>query len=195
MRLALILLIFTTLQGCVNATVTGAQAVYDKNSLRQSINDQYTSMQINRAINDDGRFKDANISVSTFNRVVLLTGQVPNQSLRLAAQKLTEETAKEVGEKADEVKQIYNQITISKPASNLTQVSDAWITAKIKSQFIASDIINPSQIKVITENGTVYLMGTVLSSQAKEAIEIARTTDGVQNVVKVFSYLKISKTI
>jgi osmotically-inducible protein OsmY len=187
MRLFFLLFALITLQGCINAAVTGAQAVYDKNSIRNNINDHYITLQTNKAFKDDDRFTEANISVATFNRIVLLTGQVPKPQLRLVAQKLAENIP--------DVKQVYNQLSVSKPSSSLTGVSDAWITAKIKSLFIASDIINPNQIKVVTENGTVYLMGIIPPSQAKEAIEIARTTEGVQNVVKVFSYLKISKTI
>lgn len=175
-----------SLQGCMNVAMTGAQVVYDRHNLQKKLTDQYISLQANRDVNGDKtRFKDTNIAIATFNRIVLLTGQVPEAWQRTKAQKIVEQIPN--------VKKVYNFITISKPSSALTQMSDAWITAKIKSKFIASNEIDPSQIKVVTENGTVYLMGIVLCSQAKAAIYLARTTDGVQNVVKILSYMKIYK--
>jgi len=186
--LSLFLLSLVSLQGCVNATVSSAQAVYNRQNIQKTMNDQYITMQASHTLYDDtDRFKHTNISIATFNRVVLLTGQVPEPWQRAAVGKIVKNIPN--------VEEIYNQLTIAQPSSSLTTASDTWITTKIKSQFILSEDIDPSQIKVVTENGTVYLMGMIFPSQAKEAIEIARTTDGVQNVVKIFTYLKMSKTM
>ena len=184
-RLFLLLLIMMPLYGCVDAAVSGAQAIYNRHSIQKNLCDQYITLQVTRAINDTRLFQDCSISVSSFNRVVLLTGQVLHPWQRAELDKIVR--------KIPDIKKIYNLTIISTPSSNLTQVSDAWITAKIKSKLIAANEVDPSQIKVVTENGTVYLMGIIPPSQAKAAIYLARTTEGVQNVVKIFSYLKICK--
>jgi osmotically-inducible protein OsmY len=91
------------------------------------------------------------------------------------------------------VREIHDVVTLSTPSSALTRVSDTWITTKVKTKLIAMDDVDPSQIKVVTENGVVYLMGIVMPEQADIAVDLARTTQGVQSVVKVFSYIRISK--
>jgi osmotically-inducible protein OsmY len=116
---------------------------------------------------------------------VLLTGQVSSEKLRIELGSIVKNVPG--------VKDVYNQTTVTSPTSPLMHVNDAWITAKIKTQLIAANEIDPSQIKVITEQGTVYLMGIVLPEQADIATEIAKTTSGVEKVVKVFSYIHISK--
>ena len=180
-------LFFLMLTGCMNATVTGAQAAYGRHSLQNSINDQCVNLRADHAIHwDTDHFKDMNISVATFNNIVLITGQVPNQTLHDELTKRVKDVAR--------IDEIYNQTTIGTSASTITHMSDAWITTKIKSLLIANNDIDPSQIKVITENGTVFLMGIVPPEQADSAIEIARGTSGVQQVIKVFSYIHISKT-
>ncbi len=179
------------LAGCTdmatNVAVTGAQAVYNQHSLQKQWEDQYISMQAFRALDvDDTRFKNANISIATFNNEVLLAGQTPYAWQRAMA----EDRVKQI----PDVKRVYNLITVSSPSSPLTRMSDAWITAKIKAKLIASSDVDATQVKVVTENGTVYLMGILLPSEAQAAVDLARTTDGVERVVKVFSYLRISRT-
>jgi osmotically-inducible protein OsmY len=90
---------------------------------------------------------------------------------------------------------VYNLTTIQNPVSPTIHVSDSWITTKIKTRLIAANEIDPNEIKVITENGTVFLVGTIFPEQAEIATDIARATAGVQDVVRIFSYLKITKTL
>ena len=180
-------LVIGLLQACVNAAVTGAQAVYDRHSLQKNVNDHYIAFRSYQAIymNSD-RYNDTNVSITAFNNIILMTGQTPQPEQR--------EEIENIVRKTSGIKEIYNWVTISKPASALTEISDTWITAKIKTQLIATNEIDPSEIKVVTENGTVYLMGTLLPEEAAIAVNTARTTAGVQSVVKIFSYLRISKT-
>jgi osmotically-inducible protein OsmY len=187
-----ILTVCSSLEGCVSAAVTGVssgcQVAYNHHSLQNSYHDQYTTMQVDHAIHwHDTNFNNSNISVSTFNNILVLTGQVPTQTLR--------EQLTQVASKAAHVKEIYNLTTVNNPASTLTHVSDSWITTKIKSRLIAAAEIDPSQIKVITENGNVYLIGTVFPDQAEIATDIARETDGVGKVVRIFSYLQVTKDL
>jgi osmotically-inducible protein OsmY len=182
----------SSLQGCVSAAVTGVssgcQVAYNHYNIQNSYHDQYTTMQVDHAIHwHDTTFNDSNIEVSTFNNILVLTGQVPTQTQR---EKLTQ-----IARKTAHVKEIYNLTTVNSPASTLTHASDTWITAKIKSRLIAAAEIDPSQIKVLTENGNVYLIGTVFPEQAEIATDIARETAGVENVVRIFSYLHITRDL
>lgn len=190
-RLSLILMTCVSVSDCANfaasAASTSAQAVYNRRSLTKTWNDQYITMRAHQALEyKTDEFKDSNITVSTFNGEVLLAGQTPTEWQKAKA----EEIIKQI----PDVKEVYNAITLSSPSSTLTRMSDAWITTKVKTQLIASDDVDASQIKVVTENGTVYLMGIVPPEDAQAAVEVASETDGVSRVVKMFSYIRITKT-
>jgi osmotically-inducible protein OsmY len=177
------------LSNCAYTTAvsSGASAVYSRHSIQKGINDQLASIRTYGAIyvNHKEDYKDTHITIATFNNVLLLTGQVSNPNQKLEINQLAKD---ESG-----AKEIYNFTTVEKPTSSLVRVSDSWITSKIKAQLIAINDIDPTQIKVVTENGVVYLMGIVPPTQADIAVEVARTTAGVQKVVKIFSYLHVSK--
>ncbi|HSW69734.1 MAG TPA: BON domain-containing protein [Gammaproteobacteria bacterium] len=177
------------LQSCaMNAAVTGAQAVYNRHSIKSTLNDHYITMKSERKIYvDTDRFQNTNVSVASFNGVVLITGQVENTAQRLEIEDIVKNIP------GASIREIHNAVILSNSASSLTKISDAWITTKIKSKLIAMDDIDPDQIKVITENGVVYLMGIIPHEQAEIAVDIAKMTEGVQSVVKVFSYIQISK--
>lgn len=173
------------LQSCANVAVTGAQAVYNHHSIQKTINDQYITMQAYQKFQRDDRlFKNTNIAIATFNSEVLLAGQ---------ADKWQRMRAEEIIKTIPNVERVYNLIEISSPSSTLVRMSDAWITAKVKSKLIASNDVDATQVKVVTENGTVYLMGILEPDAANVAIDIARNTDGVEQVVKMFSYIRITR--
>ncbi len=181
------IVLITQLSSCVNATITGAQAFYDRRNIQKNLNDQYIAYRADRSIYiDNKKFKNTHISVASFNGVVLLAGQVQEPSQRDEIEQLVR--------KVSGIKELHNVVTVTSPTSALTQISDTWITTKVKTKLIAMNDIDPSQIKVVTEDGTVYLMGIVPPDQADIAVDIARTTDGVQRVVKIFDYVRISKT-
>ena len=134
---------------------------------------------------ETGRYEKTHVSVSSFNGVVLISGQVQTEAQRTEIKKIVE--------KIPGVREIHDVVKICPPSSPLTRVSDAWITTKIKSQLIAMNDIDPDQFKVITENAMVYLMGIVPRDQADIAVDLAKSTAGVQGVVKVFYYIHLSK--
>lgn len=186
------LLLLCLLGGCMDAAVTGAQTVYNRHSLKKTLNDHEISLRAGQAIYVASKaFQDTHVSVSCFNGTILLTGQVTTASQRTRIEMIVQRIA---AENYPAPTTLYNRIEVAPPASSLTRLSDSWITTKIITQLVASEEVDPSQIKVITENGTVYLMGTVPPDQGKAAIDIARTTDGVQEVVKVFKWVRISRT-
>lgn len=176
------------LTGCMDIASTGAQVVYHRQSIQSNVTDQYITYQIYRALYMDTKeFANTNISISTFNNRVLLAGEVP-----YAWQK---EKATQIVKQIPDVEEIHNLVEVKSPSSTLTRMSDAWITTKVKSKLLASNDVDATLIKVVTENGKVYLIGTLLPEQADVAVDLARNTDGVQSVVKVFWYMKISKKL
>lgn len=127
------------------------------------------------------QLKAANIDVTSFNGVVLLTGQVPSNELR----NLAGGTAQQV----HSVRQVYNEIQVRGTTSMLARTSDTWLTTKVKSVLMTDKEIDSGRIKVITENGVVYLMGLLTRHEAENAAEKARTVGGVQKVVKAVEYI------
>lgn len=134
-------------------------------------------------IKADPAFRElARIKVVSYNGIVLLIGQVPEDRLK----QLAGETVNQI----NQVRKVYNELQVDKYAGLTTQSIDSWITTKIKTVMTTnSEYITADQIKVNTEKGTVYLMGLVSPKAAQEAVEIARNTGGVQKVVKVFEYI------
>lgn len=184
--ISIAILMSVALTGCVNVATTGAQAFYNHQSIQKSLNDQLTTLHVYQALNDkSGDFKGVNVSVTTYNREVLLAGQVRHEWQRRRLD--------DIVRKMSDVRYVYNLVTVSNPSSALTRLSDAWLTAKVKAKLIASADVDATQIKVMTENGTVYLMGVLQPEEAQAAVDVARTTDGVQGVVKVFSYVNITR--
>ncbi|WP_236250600.1 BON domain-containing protein [Microbulbifer sp. ALW1] len=125
--------------------------------------------------------KNANIDVVAFNGVILLTGQVPDNDLR----NLAGRTAQQV----HSVRQVYNEIQVRGTTSFLARTSDTWLTSKVKGVLLADKEIDSGRIKVVTENGVVYLMGLLTRQEAENAAEVARTVGGVQKVVKAVEYI------
>ncbi len=183
-RVLSLIIVALLLQGCifvVGAAIGAAAAtgVYDHRQMSYTLRDMKTANQIVKRIRANPDMRDnCHIEVTVFNGVVLLSGQTPTDEWR--------QQAGEIAKSADNVDKVYNQLTIEGPTSSLTRTSDSWITTKIRSLMLANQELKSSSIKVITENGTVYLMGIVSSSQADIAVDIARQVSGVQRVVKIF---------
>jgi len=174
------------MQSCTTVASTGASAFYNHDSLEKSATDQYITMRAYQAIDiDSDQFKDANVNVATFNRIVLLSGQVP--------QAWQKSQAEELVKRISGIEKIYNLITVERSSSQLARLHDAWITTKVKSKLFISKDFDASLVKVVTENRTVYLMGIVRPKVARIAVDAASSTDGVVSVVKIFSYLNLSK--
>lgn len=182
----IILLVFLSipLQSCffVAGAAVGAAAiavVYDHRTIAKTIDDTRIANEIyNQMRVQPGLKNNSHVEVTVFNGVVLLTGETPSQKLKKKAEIIARET--------ENVVKVYNQISVDGPTSTLTRTSDSWITAKIKAEMLATENLKSGSIKVVTENGTVYLMGTVDKTQADIAANLARQVSGVQRVVKIF---------
>jgi len=177
----------SSLSGCLPAAalVVGATAggaiVYDKRPAKVMVRDREISDQAQEAINEDSILRGrAHIAIATFNYVVLMVGQAETPELRDRAYNLVS--------RVKYVRRVYNEVSIGKPTPTGKRASDTWITTKVKSAMLTKSGLSSSQIKVVTENGVVYLMGLVSPQQAALAVEAARRVNGVTKVVKVFQY-------
>ncbi|MDI9818004.1 MULTISPECIES: BON domain-containing protein [unclassified Legionella] len=183
-RTIIFLLISTLLTGCVAAVVAGAAAglvVYDRRSITMLERDARIFHLVNKAIVTDPRFQGSRILVSSFNQVVLLVGQTPTASLRVAAEKIAHNTPN--------VRRVYDEISVDQPISISQRTQDTWISSQVRSMMLTKKGLESGSIHIVTENGVVYLMGIVTHEQANLAVSVARQVKGVQKVVKVFQYI------
>ena len=131
---------------------------------------------------DDQAFREARFNVVSHNGVVLLVGQVQNQSLK---QKATEIISKA----SSKIKRIHNELEISDKRGILSRGNDSWIATKVRTLILANDEVPSNQVKVTVENGVVYLMGILTESEGDKAANVARNVVGVRKVIKVFEYV------
>lgn len=186
-KVILVCALISLLCGCVPVFIAGAAvggvAVYEGRNATVKKRDFDLTSRISRRINQDAELREhSRIMVSAYDGVILLAGQTPTAALRAQAYELAKDTPG--------IRRLYNEITISGPISSLTQSSDTWITTKVKSVLLATKGLDSSQIKVVTENGIVYLLGKVTHHQAEIAADAARTVGGVQKVVTLFEFLR-----
>ena len=139
------------------------------------------SLAKQRIENASPLLKDANVSVTSFDGVVLITGQVPSADLIPLA---TSEVSS-----LRNVKKVYNELEVAGNTTLLSRTNDSWLTTKIKSQMAANEATEATRIKVVTENSVVYLLGLLTQAEADAAVELAREVEGVQKIVKLFDYI------
>ncbi|PLW70385.1 BON domain-containing protein [Pseudohalioglobus lutimaris] len=126
-------------------------------------------------------FDHTNIKVVSYNGYVLIAGQVANQALKDQATRVIKEVRG--------VRRIYNELEIAAPSSAMTRTSDTWITTKVKSFLLGNFDIEGTRVKVVTEDGVVYLMGLATPEEAERIAAEAADIGGVQKVVKLFELL------
>ena len=185
-KLAFVLGASIMLPGCVAAVLGGAAAgtkvATDPRTMGTQVDDETLEVKVENALEKDAQIKsEARVNAVSYSARVLLIGQVPSES--------TKETATSLAKGVEGVTDVYNELRVG-PKITIGQISkDSWITTQIKSKMLVDDRVKTTDVKVITENGEVFLLGNVTQSQADAAAEIASKISGVQKVVKVFKYL------
>jgi osmotically-inducible protein OsmY len=174
------------LSGCVPLVVVGAAAgtalvATDRRSVGAQADDTAIELKVSQHGNE--RYGDrAHISVTSFNGLVLLTGEIPDAAAR-----------NEFGDFAratERVRSVQNELVIAPPSPIGSRSNDAYLTSVVKTRFLeAKDVFSTTHVKVVTDRRVVYLMGLVKRSEADAAARIAASTTGVERVVKVFEYL------
>ena len=173
------------LQGCVAVAVvgvvSGATVATDHRTLGTQLDDQQIEYKAYAALAaNDSLTNNTNIQVISVNGVVLVVGQAPTRHLHDEAIKTINTVPK--------ISKLQNQIRIGNVISLTTKSNDLWLTSKVKTALFGSDNLEATNIKVVTENGEVFLMGLVSEAQASEAVDIARNISGVNRVFKMFEY-------
>ena len=118
--------------------------------------------------------------MTSYNGVILLAGQTPRAELK--------STAEQAARTVQGVRKVHNELQVQQPTSLLARSNDSLLTTKIKTQMLADSGVPGSRIKVITENGIVYLLGVVSRQEANAASNVVQSTSGVQKVIKLFQY-------
>ena len=170
--------------GCIPLAITGVGAgalvATDRRSTGAQLDDEIIEDKIVANVAD--RFKgNFHINATSFNAVVLLTGEVPSESAKKDVEHLARDTPK--------VRAVQDELMVG-PVTDLgSRSNDTFITSKVKARFVEANKFAANHVKVVTERGVVYLMGLVRHAEADAAADISRTTKGAQRVVRLFEYI------
>lgn len=180
----LLALCLPVLAGCFGVAAvgvgTGALMVSDRRNSEIYVADEALELRASNRIND--KFGDkVHVNVTSYNRMLLLTGEAPTEAIKA-----------EIGQIAasvENVKAVSNEIAVAAPSSLGSRSNDTYLTSKVKARFVDAHKFAAQHVKVVTEAGVVYLLGLVTQAEADAAADIARTTSGVQKVVRVFEII------
>lgn len=172
------------LAGCAEAIVAGGAAgavvASDRRTAGSFIDDQGIELKASAAISKDPALKDVHVNVTSMNGVVLLTGEAPTEAQRDKILAHVRDVPR--------VWRVVNELRIAPPTAYSSRANDTWLTTKVKTKMLGDDKLDPVNIKVVTENGVVYLLGLAKRAEGDHAAELARQVGGVQKVVKLFEY-------
>jgi osmotically-inducible protein OsmY len=185
-QISLIFLAAVMLSGCVTLAITGgtalAMSLNDRRTLGTQIDDQSLESKAFQAYTSvKNAESQSSLSFTAFNGTLLVTGQSQSQQILnqvIAALK-----------PLPSLKAIQNEVEIIAESSSLTTVSDAALTTKIKTKLTFAKDINSNHVKVVSENGEVFLMGLVSKQEADKIIDVVRRVDGVQKVIELFEII------
>jgi osmotically-inducible protein OsmY len=184
------LLLAVSIQGCTPVVVggvvaTGAMVVHDRRAAGISMEDQNIELKaLHLRLQDEELKNHSKISSTSYNLVLLLTGQAESEELR--------QRQEEIVSKIPNVKRVVNEVEVG-PLANMGEKSnDYYITSKVKVKLFNVKLpgFDPTRVKVVTERGSVYLMGLLTEQEADAVVEVVRYVSGVKRVVKVFEYVE-----
>ena len=185
LRLVVLLVaVSPALQACVPLVVgagvgAGVMMADDRRTNATILEDQTIEVKTKNRI-EEKYPERLHFNVTSYNRWVLLTGQAPTEEIRLDLTAIALEVPS--------VRNVQNEVTVSGNASFTSRSSDTLTTSSVKGRLTQNKEVGANHVKVVTENGTVYLLGLVTRAEAESAAQTAATTSGVQRVVKVFEY-------
>jgi osmotically-inducible protein OsmY len=175
--------IATQLNACVPVVIGGAAAggavAADRRTAGIFVEDENIELKAVKHM-ETTLGESAHVNVTSYNRNVLLTGEVPDEAAKASAETFVKSIKN--------VRVITNEIVVGPKTSIRSRSNDTYLTSKVKTKFVTENQFPANVVKVVTENSVVYLLGIVNKTEADAATEIARNTDGVHKVVKVFEY-------
>jgi osmotically-inducible protein OsmY len=173
------------LSGCIPLVIGGvagtAAIATDRRTAGAQLDDELIEDKASAQILERFKGNDVHVNVTSYNGNVLLTGEVPFENAK-----------SEIGEivrRMPKTRSVQNDLLIGAATSLGARSNDTLITSKVKTRFVEANRFQINHVKVVTERGVVYLLGIVRNEEGDAAAEIARTTSGVQRVVKVFEYI------
>jgi osmotically-inducible protein OsmY len=176
------------LQGCaamvVGGAATTAVVAHDRRTTGTLVEDQAIEMKTyERVAQDETIIQNSKIHVTSYNKVVLLTGQAPDEATRRQVEQLANQV--------EQVRRVVNEIEIGSTASFGEKSRDYALTAEVKLRISSVDIpdFDALRVKVVSERGSVYLMGLLTKEEAQAVTDVVRYISGVRRVVKVFEYI------
>ena len=182
--LASALLLPFALAGCVPAVIAvgaggAAMMATDRRTTGAQVDDEGIEIKVLNQVN--AQYGDrVHVNVTSYNGVVLLTGEVPDQGVWASIGGIAKSTEK--------VRLVQNEMVVASNSELSTRTNDSYITSKVKARFVEANKFPPNAVKVVTERAVVYLMGIVTRGEGTAAGEIAASTEGVARVVKIFEY-------
>jgi osmotically-inducible protein OsmY len=163
------------------AVVGGSLVASDRRSSGTQIDDQAIELKASNRVNDLLGRDRGHVSVVSYNRVVLLTGEVPTEEDKVNIEQAVA--------KVDNVRSTVNELQPGFSSSLRSRSNDTLITSKVKATLIDAGDVNSNAFKIITERGTVFLMGRVTEQEANRVVDLTRSISGVQKVVRVFEII------
>ena len=164
----------------IGGAAVGAMMAFDRRTSGAQIEDESIELRAASRVRD--AFGDrAHVNVTSYNRQVLLTGEVPSEQAK--------QQAEQIVSRVENVKGTVNELAVMPPSSLTQRSSDTLITGQVKASLVDDSSLSVSAFKVVTERGTVYLMGRVTQREADRATQIARHINGVQRVVRIFEII------
>ena len=182
----LALLVAVTVSGCgivvaTTAVVIAVDVARDRRGVSVYWDDNKIEFDIRGSISDQKEIQNENVSVTVFNGIVLLTGEVPDQR---DIDKILDLTKAHKGSQ-----QVINRLELAGKTNLTSRANDGWITTRVKTAMATSGALDPTRVKVVTERANVYLMGLVTPAEAEAAVQVTRSVPGVVRVIKVFEYI------
>ncbi len=191
LKIIYIHLLFTfmlpVVSGCVavaaGGVATGAAVANDRRTTGTMIEDQSIELKAGDLLRKDQEINEkTHINVTSYNLVVLVSGEAPDAELKDRIIKIVREVPK--------VAHVYDEIAIATPSTLTSRSSDTLITSKVKTKLVTLENFDGTRVKVVTERGIVYLMGLLTRTESDKVTEAARQVGGVQKVVKLFQYVE-----
>ena len=173
----------TSLSGCaplvVGSAVMSGMVAIDRRTTGIQLEDEGIELRTAQGLRQN--LSDAaHVNVTSYNRNVLLTGEAPSAEAKSKAETMIKTITN--------IRGITNEIVVGEKSTISSRSNDAYLTTKVKTQFVTENKFSANYVKVVTENNVVYLLGIVTKSEADAATEIASNTNGVRKVVKLFEY-------
>lgn len=183
-------LLLPVLPGCVPAAIVAGSAagvisLQDRRSVGTQTDDETAEWRAMSRIPESYR-NTSRISFTSYNRRLLITGEVPDENARAAI----EQMARQI----EGVRDIYNELGIGPVSPLSSRSNDAFIDSKVKARLVDSRQVSAVHVKVVTERGITYLMGIVNPREAQVATQVARTTAGVRKVVNIMEIVPDAET-